>query len=66
VSADERFNRMESGYQLEETARLSQDDTGMSSQMILMMMILMILECHRVLTGMHPFVMAMKEGRYGL
>ena len=26
----------------------------------------MILECHRVLTGMPPFVVAMKQGRYGL
>ena len=26
----------------------------------------MILECHRALTGMPPFVVAMKEGRYGL
>ena len=26
----------------------------------------MILECHRVLTEMPPFVVAMKEGDYGL
>jgi len=26
----------------------------------------MILECHRALTGMPPFVVAMEEGRYGL
>jgi len=26
----------------------------------------MILECHRALTGMPPFVVVMEEGRYGL
>jgi len=26
----------------------------------------MILECHRALTGMPPFLLAMEEGRYGL
>ena len=26
----------------------------------------MILECHRTLPGMSPFVVAMEEGRYGL
>ena len=26
----------------------------------------MVLECHRALTGMPPFVVAMEEGRYGL
>ena len=61
MAADEHFHRKESGYQLEETARSSQenidrisqipDDTGMS---------------RRTSAGMPPFVVAMEEGRYGL
>jgi len=59
VAADEDFNAMESRYQLEETARSSQKKHGP-------LRFRMILECHRALTGMPPFVVAMEEGRYGL
>ena len=57
VAADEHFHRKESGYQLEETARSSQENT---------VRFRMILEYHRTVTGMPPFVVAMEQGRYGL
>jgi len=59
VAANEHFHRKESGYKLEETVRSSQENMDT-------LRFQMILECHRALIGMPPFVVAMKEGRYGL
>jgi len=57
VAADEHFRRKESGYQLEETVVPGKHGSFKSW---------MILEGHRSLTGMLPFVVAMEEGCYGL